>query len=332
MLGRIAKVFLIGMAVSLLTAAFVAAQAPTTISYQGRLTDAAGQPIADPPVVYFYIYAAATGGSALYTSPAMNIHPDANGVFTVELGPFAASVFDGSKRYLGIKVGSDAEMTPRQVLTSAPYAFNANGIADNSITSAKIASGAVGNSDLANSSVTGLKVSDGSLTRADIADESGLTFHEAISPYTSSVPTGTNTLDSISITAPGAGYVYVFAHGMAYISHISGTDDELRFDVETTRDHIDLTNFGVAYINIPSAISSSSYWYIPFEAHRVFPVGSAGTYEYFVNCQAASGGGNDSYFGLQMTAFYIPSAYGAVDKSYGAPGAGNDPVPAAADQ
>jgi len=126
MLGRITKVFLIGLAVSILTAAFAAAQAPSTISYQGRLTNAAGQPITATTSVVFAIYSASTGGTALYTT-TKSVTPDDNGIFTVELGPFATTVFDGSKRYLGIKAGTDAEMTPRQLITSAPYSL---GVAD----------------------------------------------------------------------------------------------------------------------------------------------------------------------------------------------------------
>ena len=101
----------------------VSAQAPNSIVYQGRLTDAAGDPITTSTSVTFNIYAAATGGTALFTS-TQSVTPDANGVFTVELSPMTGTILDGSKRYLGLKIGADAEMTPRQLLTSAPYAYS----------------------------------------------------------------------------------------------------------------------------------------------------------------------------------------------------------------
>ena len=50
------------------------------------------------------------------------------GAFTVQLGAVSAldlSLFDGSTLYLGIKVGSDAEMTPRLAFGSVPYAARA---------------------------------------------------------------------------------------------------------------------------------------------------------------------------------------------------------------
>lgn len=99
------------------------AQAPNTILYQGRLTTAAGAALSsDTATVLFAIYAAASGGTALW-SASYPCSTDVNGVFTKELGPIALSVFDGSKRYLGLKVRADAEMTPRQILTSAPYSY-----------------------------------------------------------------------------------------------------------------------------------------------------------------------------------------------------------------
>lgn len=128
MVYAVAAIFLLGTQ-SLL------AQSPNTITYQGKLTNATGAPITTATNVVFRIYAAASGGSALWTETHNGVTPDANGVFTRELGAttaFPATLFDGSKRYLGITVGSDAEMTPRQVLNNAPYAFaveNVPGIA-----------------------------------------------------------------------------------------------------------------------------------------------------------------------------------------------------------
>jgi hypothetical protein len=48
------------------------------------------------------------------------------GVFNVLLGsqhPIPDSVFDGNVRYLGVKVGSDAEITPRKPMVSVAYAY-----------------------------------------------------------------------------------------------------------------------------------------------------------------------------------------------------------------
>jgi hypothetical protein len=100
----------------------------TTISYQGRLADSGGTPVNDTVGMTFRIYNAATGGSPLWTEtyPAVQI---SDGLFHVLLGsttPLPQSLFsDNDTLYLGITVGADDEMTPREQLASAPWAINA---------------------------------------------------------------------------------------------------------------------------------------------------------------------------------------------------------------
>jgi hypothetical protein len=176
----------------------VAAQAPNSLVYQGRLTTNTGTPITAATNVTFAIYSASTGGSPLWTSGSVSVTPDANGVFTAELLAISAGVFDGTKRYIGITIAGDAEMTPRQLLTSAPYAYNAGAIADNAVTSTKIADGAITNADvnasaaIAASKITGLP----GVEYAALSDVSGLT-------------TTLTNLGSITVSCPAAGYVVV---------------------------------------------------------------------------------------------------------------------------
>ena len=71
----------------------------------------------------FKIY---TPDDALQWSETQTV-PVANGVYNVQLGsvtPVPASIF-GGPLLLGVTVGTDAEMVPRQPLTSAPYAMKA---------------------------------------------------------------------------------------------------------------------------------------------------------------------------------------------------------------
>ncbi len=387
MLRKNFNIVLLVLAIVLITVSPAAAQAPGTISYQGRLAADDGEPITTEVSVTFAVYAAASGGTTL-SLQILTFTPDANGIFTVQLGPFGATVFDGSLRYLGIKVGADAEMTPRQVLTAAPYSFNTNKIADNAITTAKIASGAVTNSDLANNAVTGTKildgavseadiansavtsnkiatnavsttkiadggvgnadlagnsvtgnkvvdgtltnvdlannavtgakVSNGSLYGADIADEPGLAFKEALpaNSFNPLPPPGATTIDSISITVPAAGYIYVWANTTICVDHITGTTDEIYFQVSAVRDNINYSAYGFVQVSVPreAPTQASRYYMFPTDAHRPFYVASAGTYKFFANCNVSAGAGdNDSYFDLQITAFYFPTAYGSVN-------------------
>jgi len=341
MLGRIVNVILFSLAVVLLTAALSAAQAPTTISYQGRLTDDAGQPISSTSSVTFAVYAAPTGGSPLFTT-TQNITPDANGIFTVELGPIGAAVFDGSKRYLGIKVGADAEMTPRQLLTSGPYSFSANSIADNAVGSAqiangsvtaadiaagavanselatnavttdKIASGAVANADIASNAVNGAKVADGSLTDADMADEPGLTYAETGDGNTLVDLTGTGKVfTSVTLNAPTSGYALVTAVGIAFVTHTLGTFDNVIMKVSRTSGDVGTPSFATALVRVPDDWPSSTQRYCEtFTITHMFPV-SAGNNTFYLNGYESSGTGNDDILAPRIMAVFIPSLYGS---------------------
>jgi hypothetical protein len=104
------------------------ADIPDLINYQGMLTDNAGNPLNEPRDLTFTIYDAPTNGTALWTETHTAV-PIENGLFNVILGgatiPVPDSVFDQPERFLGIKVGTDPELTPRIQLTSVGYAYQA---------------------------------------------------------------------------------------------------------------------------------------------------------------------------------------------------------------
>jgi hypothetical protein len=103
-----------------------AGSAPQLVNVQGLLTDSSDEPIADGTYeVTFAIYDVENGGSALWTETRSVSTED--GLFTIILGetdPLTESVFTNSELWLGITVSGDTEMTPRQRLTSVPYALN----------------------------------------------------------------------------------------------------------------------------------------------------------------------------------------------------------------
>src|SRR5439155_3508616 len=82
------------------------------------------------------------GGAMTLWTESTSITLD-DGYFSTTLGDtkaIPADAFNGSTRFLGIKVGDDPEMTPRQPLSSVPYALLAtNAIGD--ITPASVAVG-----------------------------------------------------------------------------------------------------------------------------------------------------------------------------------------------
>jgi hypothetical protein len=116
-------------------AAGPATPVPVSLTQQGRILDATGAPISSKLAIVFTVYDDATASAAadvLWTE-TQNLTLD-DGYFSAQLGAvaanaFPAGTFDGSVRYLGVKVGSDAEMTPRQAITSVPYALQAGSAA-----------------------------------------------------------------------------------------------------------------------------------------------------------------------------------------------------------
>jgi len=116
------------------------ADVPTKIGYQGQLTDDAGAPVPDGAyMMHFAIYDTSTGGTALWNEDqSVTV---ANGQFDALLGsvtPLSGSMFDGSQRWLGVRVEADPEMTPRQPLASVPFALRGD-VADAAITASKLA-------------------------------------------------------------------------------------------------------------------------------------------------------------------------------------------------
>ena len=103
------------------------ANLPDVIHYQGKLVDpGTGDPVSGQHQFVFSIYDADPGGNLLWQE-TQNVSVQ-DGWFSVMLGVQTAlsdSIFDGNPRYLGIKVGADPEMTPRQPLATVPYAFRA---------------------------------------------------------------------------------------------------------------------------------------------------------------------------------------------------------------
>ncbi len=111
--------------ICIVVAGSVYADAPTTMNYQGLLTDGGGSPVADSSYsVVFTIYDAAAVGNSKWTE-TQNV-TTTSGLFAVLLGsvnPVMDTVFNGTTRYLGIKIETDAEISPRTALVTVPYAF-----------------------------------------------------------------------------------------------------------------------------------------------------------------------------------------------------------------
>jgi len=88
---------------------------PQEINYQGYLTDAEGNPLNGEVAMTFRIWDSPGGGTQLWSESHAAVTLT-EGVFNVILGssvPITSEILDGDC-YLGITVGEDDEMVPRQ--------------------------------------------------------------------------------------------------------------------------------------------------------------------------------------------------------------------------
>ena len=97
---------------------------PQTFNLHGKVTDSGGSALSGATVMNFSIYDSYTGGSRLWNSGNQTVIVDSDGIYSIILT--AIDLNFSEQYYLGVEVGSDAEMTPRINLTSSPYSFRTN--------------------------------------------------------------------------------------------------------------------------------------------------------------------------------------------------------------
>lgn len=93
------------------------------IPVQGRLTNAAGKPLTGNYDMKFALYDVESGGTEICSDTNTNV-PVTNGLFYSAIYGNCAYKLTGQQVWLGIKVGADAEMTPRQPIYAVPYAWS----------------------------------------------------------------------------------------------------------------------------------------------------------------------------------------------------------------
>jgi len=100
---------------------------PQMLSYQGKLTDTFGLPVADTVyAVRFRLYTQPSGGTQFWEEN-QNVRTT-GGLFSVLLGTVTpiGSVPDAGAAYLGMAVSGGAELAPRLRIVSAAYAYKAD--------------------------------------------------------------------------------------------------------------------------------------------------------------------------------------------------------------
>jgi hypothetical protein len=121
----------------------------TSFTYQGRLTDG-GTPANGSYDLQFALWDSLSGGTQIGSTQTVSGVSVSAGIFTVTLD-FAANAFPGANRFLEIGArpaggGSFTLLTPRQQITSTPYAVRSLGSTSaDGLSSACVGCVAVGN-------------------------------------------------------------------------------------------------------------------------------------------------------------------------------------------
>lgn len=115
----------VGLLLSTLLSGTVLADVPHLVRYQGTLTDDQQVPLEGPYTCTFRLYDAATGGTKVWQETQTNV-PITKGQFSVLLGQVTPLDLPFDKDlWLSIEINTDGEMSPRQRLSSVPYAYRA---------------------------------------------------------------------------------------------------------------------------------------------------------------------------------------------------------------
>jgi hypothetical protein len=147
------RLFILALPLFMAFNADLSAVSPQAINYQGRLTDASGDPVADGNyLIKFKIYGSAAGNDSLWWSGFQTIAV-ANGLFSYQLTvpswPNGIFAYD-TTRYLGITVGIDPEISPRSRFISNAYSYSAvhADTAVIALTANNVANGSIVNVDI----------------------------------------------------------------------------------------------------------------------------------------------------------------------------------------
>jgi hypothetical protein len=126
-MNKVITIVLVVLAVEFVSLQKVYAQVPRTISYQGVLTDAAGNLVADGNhQLKMQLYTVSSGGASIYSET--QTVPVVKGLFNAIIGSVTAlpgSLAFDRAYFLGVTVDNGTELGPRSALTAVPYALRA---------------------------------------------------------------------------------------------------------------------------------------------------------------------------------------------------------------
>jgi hypothetical protein len=296
----------------LIVGATAYAQMPRTLNYQGTLATGSTVVPDGNYNITFRLYTASSGGSPIWSEA--QLVPARNGVINVILGkivPLPASF--STSYWMSLQVGAEAELSPRLELTAVSYSLqsgvadSAKKVANGSVTAAAIATGAVTTSQILDGTVTGTDVASGTLTSANSLDEPGLSSSYSGTFVYPPVGGAITATDSVDITLPAPGYVYVVAAGYMQLYHTNGTPTRVDLYLNTSSTSPSSGNV----MGLVPAINGTGIHGIPFTVTKVFSETTAGAKRYYLLCAYSFGSNSSTNIpSVTTTALYFPTLRG----------------------
>ncbi len=258
----------------------------------------------------------------------------ADGAITsAKIAAGAVGVADGSITSAKLATGAvGTAQVADGAITSAKIAAGAVGVADGSITSAKLAAGAVGTAQVADGAITSAKiaagavgaaqVAAGSLTHAKLSDGPGIS--SSVANRAGSIAANASAvIDSVDITIPAAGYIFLQTSGTWYMPHVTMTSNYCEWSINESRFVIN-SSAGYLFSAAPTGAPSTSWYSGAIALTMVVAKASADTYRFYLNAGTIGEGYNWEY--VTTTAMYFPALYGSVSAPSLAPASGVRPV------
>jgi len=308
------------------------ANIPQLINFQGRLTDAVGQAVADNTYsVTFRLFDNGVGGTLLWQE-TQDV-TTADGLFAILLGastPIPDAAFDTDSCFLEVQpLGSDP-IAPRARLTSVAYARDAgllegltaaaldesaeiaaheaqsNAHHAKTISASELVTGTLAEERLPQHGIDSTEIQDASISGRQIQDEAGIAHsHTALTTISSTM----KIIDSSMIVAPSFGYVLVLASGWFYDLHADGGQVSATLSLSTSRTSHDLEHTARFEVrtNAPAGHTTEN-----FMIQSVHVVNQGQVFKLFL-LGSMSGTEFPNVQNVNVNALFFPTSYGEID-------------------
>jgi hypothetical protein len=309
------------VAAALMVVSVPAFAVPEFLQYQGRLTDAAGEPLTAPVDVTFAIYAEDEDGEPLWTQTFTALALD-HGRFSVLLGgedaPFTESLLDriaeGEELFLGIRVGVDPEMTPRQPMASVAYALHAGsasvGEAEHAATADTAEFAEEAEHAATADSAEFAEEAEHAATADQVEGMPGLAFQAL---HRVEVEPGASlSVVSVTIETPADGYVLVSAGGTLVLDNTGAGGARSHANVGEEEDGVPELTMGLVICDL-TAQDVAKLHYVPFHSQRVYQK-PAGEHTFHLNVRNNyDDQGTVAVNRPSITAVFVPNGYGTAE-------------------